>query len=324
MSTPFEPNEPTEQQASSDRVIVTPFTLPGWDEPLRGFHCDDEVDVFAVVTERYVVFVDTGATPEQAAAVANALRPELRWRRPLVVLSHADYDHCWGSAVFAADGALPAPIIGHVLTRERLLSPDAQEELEQRRAEQPRFASVRLVAPDIAYSERLEIDGGDLTLELLHTPGHTPDHTVVWLPALRLLLAGDAVERPWPYVHAAADSPILRATLAQLAALGASHLAVCHGGESDPALITRNIAYFDETERRCREALARTPDLAALAAPPAGDADDSVNADALEAIFPYGEALALAQTAPEDAQAFYLAFHRAALRATLGWLAARG
>ncbi|HET9110326.1 MAG TPA: MBL fold metallo-hydrolase [Ktedonobacterales bacterium] len=322
MSTPFEPNE---QPFSAQDAPVTSFTLPGWDERLHGFHCGDEVDVFAVVTERYVIFVDTSATPEQAAAVVAALRPELRGRQPLVILSHADYDHCWGSAVFAADGALPAPIIGHRLTRERLLSPDAREELERRLAEQPSFASVRLVPPDIAYTERLEVDGGDLTLELLHTPGHTPDHTVVWLPALRLLLAGDAVERPWPYVHSAADLPILRATLARLAALGAEHIAVCHGGVSDPALIMRNVAYFDALERRCREALARTPDLAGQAEAAAGSENGGAEEDTLEAaIFPYAEALALAQTSPEDAQAFYRAFHRSALRAMLGWLAAGG
>ena len=320
MSTPF---ELTQQRPDREEAVVTPFTLPGWDERLRGFHCGDEVDVFAIVTKRYVIFVDTSATPEQAALVAAALRPELSNRQPLVVLSHADYDHCWGSAVFAADDVLPVPIIGHRLTRERLLSVEAREELEQRRAREPRFASVRLIAPDIAYSERLEIDGGDLTLELLHTPGHTPDHTVVWLPALRLLLAGDAVERPWPYVHSAEDLPIIRGTLARLAALGANHIAVCHGSVSDPALIARNIAYFDETERRCREALARVPDLASLAAMTEEDAAASAQDDALESLFPYAEALAFAQTAPEDAQTFYRAFHRSALRATLGWLTAR-
>jgi glyoxylase-like metal-dependent hydrolase (beta-lactamase superfamily II) len=310
---------PPEQQADAQRA-VTPFTLPGWDQRLHGFHCGDEVDTFALVTERYLIFVDTSATPEQAAAVVESLRGDLPGRLPLVILSHADYDHCWGSAVFAPGGALPAPIIGHALTRERLLSPGAADELARRLGEQPRFASVRLVAPDIAYTERLVIDGGDLTLELWHTPGHTPDHTVIWIPALRLLLAGDAVERPWPYVHTAADLPIMRATLSRLAALGAERIAVCHGGESDPALIARNIAYFDEVERRCRAALARTPALAAQAAESSSDGEALERAVAL----PYSEALQFAGIEPATAQNFYRAFHQSAIRATLGWLGTAG
>ena len=100
MSTDTAPPEP-------NRAVV-PFTLPGWDHRLRGFHCGAEVDVFALVTERYLIFIDTSATPEQAAAVAEAMRAELVGRQPLVILTHADFDHAWGNAAFAPDGALPA------------------------------------------------------------------------------------------------------------------------------------------------------------------------------------------------------------------------
>jgi glyoxylase-like metal-dependent hydrolase (beta-lactamase superfamily II) len=307
MSTDAAPPEP-------DRAVV-PFTLPGWDHRLRGFHCGAEVDVFALVTERYLIFIDTSATPEQSAAVVAALRAEAAGHQPLVILTHADFDHAWGNAAFAPDGALPATIIGHALTRERLRSADAAEELARRLSEDARFGSVRLIAPDIAYTERLEIDGGDLTLELLHTPGHTPDHTVIWIPALRLLIAGDAVERPWPYIRSAADLPLLRATLARLAALEPAHIAVCHGSVSDPALIASDIAYFDLLERRCREALARTPALATQAA-------DLPGAELEAATIPYAEALRAVGGASDTSEGWsYEAFHHAALRATLGWLA---
>lgn len=294
---------------------VTPFTLPGWDARLRGFHCGTEVDIFALVTQRFLIFVDTSATPEQAATVATLMRDETRSRQPLVILTHADYDHAWGNAAFAPDGTLPALIVGHALTRERLLSQRARDELAERLSADPRLASVRLIVPDIAYTDSLTVDGGDLTIELLHTPGHTSDHTVVWIPALRTLLAGDAVERPWPYVHNAADVPIIRATLARLLALGVEQLAICHGGVSDPALITANIAYFDQMERRCRAALAATPELAEHA--------QASDGEALEVAigWPYAEALREVGTTPEHVDTFYQRFHQSTIRATLGWLA---
>jgi len=318
MSTPHENQLETKSEVSS-------FTLPEWDVRLRGFHCGDEVDCFALVTERYLIFCDTGATTEHATAIVASLAAEVSGRLPLVILSHADYDHAWGSAVFASDGALPATIIGHALTRERLLSSEAHDELAEKLRAEPRFGSVRLVAPDLAYNERLEVAGGDLTLELLHTPGHTPDHTVIWIPALRLLLAGDAVERPFPYVHSGAALPTLRATLARLAALDPAAIAVCHGGIADPALIARNLAYFDEVERRCRVALTRSPTLAEQAQTNAGALGENRDEGAaleLAVGLPYDEALRLAETPPEAAQAFYRRFHQSAIRATLAWLSA--
>src|SRR5579871_2411206 len=80
----------------------------GWDERIRLFRAGTEVDVFVVITSRYVVFVDTTATPENTAAIAETMRPALATRLSLVIDTHADYDHAWGNAAFAGpDGALP-------------------------------------------------------------------------------------------------------------------------------------------------------------------------------------------------------------------------
>ncbi|HZJ49394.1 MAG TPA: MBL fold metallo-hydrolase [Actinomycetota bacterium] len=52
----------------------------------------------------------------------------------------------------------------------------------------------------MTFAGPFRIDGGDLRLDLVETPGHTEDHVSVWIPQLRLLLAGDAVEHPFPHV----------------------------------------------------------------------------------------------------------------------------
>ena len=44
---------------------------------------------------------------------------------------------------------------------------------------------------------RLLIDGGDLTLALLPTPGHTIDHYALYIPEINTLLAADAAELPY-------------------------------------------------------------------------------------------------------------------------------
>jgi glyoxylase-like metal-dependent hydrolase (beta-lactamase superfamily II) len=292
----------------------------GWDARIRRFRAGEEVDTYAVVTARYVVLVDTLATPEQAAAALDMLRADLGGRqigRLLVVNTHADYDHAWGNALFAAGGGttpsgplpaggpLPAPIIGHRLAAERLRGSEARQELAERQARDPRFRSVRLVPPDITCDGALTIDGGDLALELLPTPGHTPDHVAVWIPAIRTLLAGDAAEHPFPYVPDAAALPVLRASLRRLRELDPAVVLPCHGGTHDPTLLDRNLAYFDALERAVRQARANG----------ALPADWEMRADLPDLVgFPYDMAVQMAGADSEAVPAFYRDFHLQAVR----------
>ncbi len=281
----------------------------GWDERLRLFRAGDEVDTSVLVTERYVLIIDTMATPELAEALLESVRPSLEGRQLLVINTHADYDHCWGNAIFATPGGVhPAPIIAHERARERLSSAEARESLQQRQQKEPRFANARLVAPTITFTDRLRIDGGDLTLELIPTPGHTEDHIAVWIPELRLVLAGDAAEQPFPYVEEAEALPLLRQSLERLAALNAAIVIPCHGGTIDAALLTRNLAYFDEVERRARGALASglvSPDWRERA-----DSDEMIG-------LPYALALQYVGANPAATADLYRSFHLAAVRATL-------
>ncbi len=281
----------------------------GWDERLRLFRAGQEVDTSMVVSQRYVVIIDTMATPELAEALLESARNALEGRQLLVINTHADYDHCWGNAVFAAPGGVyPAPIIAHEQARRRLCSDGARSYLKQRQHAEPRFANVRLAAPTITFTDSLRIDGGDLTLELMPTPGHTNDHISVWIPELKLLLAGDAAEHPFPSVEEAETLPILRRSLERMAALNAAMVIPCHGGTTDPALVARNIAYFDEIERRARHALA-----AGLVG-----ADWRARANLDEIIgFPYAQALQASGADPAAIDDFYRGFHRAAVQATL-------
>lgn len=292
--------------------LLTEVPNGGWDARVRVFRAGDgvetEVDTAVVVAERCVVIVDTMATPELAAAIVERVRSALAGQRLLVVNTHTDWDHCWGNAAFGPDGSYPAPILAHELTRERLQSEEARRDLDEKRREQPRFATVRLVEPDITFSAGLRISGGDLTLELLPTPGHTPDHISIWIPELRLLLAGDAAEHPFPYVGDPATLPTLRASLRHLAALSPTTVIPCHGGPSDADLLARNSAYFDDLERRARDALAS-------GSLPSDwrDRDDLPQLLGL----PYEAALRAQGVAPDVIPAFYRAFHTQACQAAL-------
>ncbi len=231
----------------------------GWDERILVCRNGTLVQCFVILTARFTVVVDTMLNPATALKMlrlAGAHRPN--GRRLLVINTHADFDHSWGNQLFGPGAMYEAPIIGQHLCAERFRSLRAAEYLLQMQREEPaHFSGVTLTAPNFLFSERLTIDGGDLTLELMHTPGHTPDHVSLYIPQIATLLAGDAAELPFPFAQEAASLMEMRASLARLAALGAEQALYCHAPAScGPRLLQDNIAYFDYLEQCCRQALA--------------------------------------------------------------------
>lgn len=254
-----------EAPRSPDRVAEAPVAL---DPRVRRFRCEGEVDTFVVATERLLVIVDTHSTPSLAAQLASqCVRPGDAGRL-LVVNTHADYDHVWGNQLFAGPAArYPAPIVGHERCAERLTGDEGAQALERGRAREPgRFDDVVLTPPDLTVGdEGLTIRGGDLTLVLVHTPGHTGDHLSVWIPELRIVLAGDAAEHPWPHVDTPAGIVQARASLVRLQALDPLNVLPCHGDTTEPALLARNIAYLDAVSADPELPLAEAAGIAGVA-----------------------------------------------------------
>lgn len=282
----------------------------GWDARLRVFRSRDEVDTCALITARQVILIDTTSLPSLAAGIVERLAADLAGRRLLVVNTHADYDHAWGNASFAPDGPFPAPILASEQARVRMESQPERDRLTRMQAADAAFAGVRLVPPTLTFTGRLAIHGGDLTLDLFPTPGHTPDHVSVWIPELRLLLAGDAAEHPFPVVGGAEAVPTLRASLARMAALDPAIALPCHGGTTDPGLLARNAVYFDTLERHARVAIAADT-------LPADWAEREDLPDMLD--FSFAEAVRGAGADPAAIPAFYRDFHRRNARAMAGW-----
>jgi len=208
-----------------------------------------EVDAYAIITERYVVVCDTMLCPEDAAVMMQMVQGELTGRELLVVNSHADWDHVWGNRYFTSEHA--APIIAHEHSLVRLQSGESREELEDFQQRYPVFRSVTLVPPTITFERRLTIHGGDLSIELIPAPGHHLDHIAAWIPQLRLLLAFDAAEMPFPIIEDAAAVPLMYSTLESLIALQPERVLCSHGKTTSPELVIGNLAYLREVERRC-------------------------------------------------------------------------
>ena len=301
----------------------------GWDERVLVARCGPLVDAFIVVSRRYVVIVDTLINPQTATAMLSAAQEYLRGdRRLLVVNTHADFDHCWGNQIFAGPAALhPAPIIASRQCAEQFRSPEAKPFLEQMQAREPeRFGEVQFAPPTVLFDERLTIDGGDLTLDLFATPGHSPDHISAYIPETGVLLAGDAAEAPYPSARSVASLPALRKSLPpedgdcsveRMIALDPTHALYCHAPVTLGAPLLRyNQQYFDVLEQRCKAALERG--LAAQLGVPPTDGD-YLESDDVEALVgcSFKAAIPASLDTAELHEFYRTAGHRAQLRMML-------
>jgi glyoxylase-like metal-dependent hydrolase (beta-lactamase superfamily II) len=221
-----------------------------------------QVDAYIITTSRYLIICDTMTRPEDAAMMLETLPEKVRsgsGRHTLIVNSHADWDHVWGNRFFVSSsqhhGSSPHttyPIIAHTRCIQRLHSVAAQSELRDYQERTDLFHNVVLIPPTLTFDSHLTIDGGDLTLELFHAPGHCCDHIVGWLPAIHTLLAFDAVETPFPTVENQRGVADMFATLKHLQGLHPHHVLCSHGETTSPTIIQQNLSYLQEIEKRCR------------------------------------------------------------------------
>lgn len=218
-------------------------SYPGLDDRIVIVRAGDEVDAVFVRTDRFNVLIDTLGTPEQCKTALDLLGEKAEARPLIVINSHMDWDHFWGNAAISGR----APIIAHAAALDRLREPSTHQILKDKASQESRFRNVELIGPDITFSGSMVLNGGDLTLELIHTPGHTPDHIAVWIPELRICLAVDAVEYPVPEVwsRGADDLRLIRSSLTRIRDLDARLVIPAHGRTSSPSTVDENLAYFE-------------------------------------------------------------------------------
>ena len=187
---------------------------------------ESTTNVIVLASRRGLVVVDTGVLPSQGAALRSAIEREFgRSDFAYVINTHSHFDHTDGNQAFA-----DVPIIGHqnavremirsyqgpaalggfLQNRERYQSQlqnelkmaaagsrdetRIREQLAENSALLDDFRQGRLILtfPTILFNDRMSLDLGDLTLDLIYFGrAHTESDILVHVPQLRLLLTGD-------------------------------------------------------------------------------------------------------------------------------------
>jgi glyoxylase-like metal-dependent hydrolase (beta-lactamase superfamily II) len=155
---------------------------------------------FVVGATRTLV-VDTGGNLAAAQTIhgyAAAVKPG---QPILAVITEPHLDHLLGNAYFLERGI---QVLGHAsIARTDADLARYQEEVRgciadrvrhARHEERAFFAGTALRNPTHPVSQDTELDLGGIAARLVLTPGHTPGNLSVYVPAERVLYAGDCLE----------------------------------------------------------------------------------------------------------------------------------
>lgn len=183
-------------------------------EPLHA----ENIKSYLVEGDRYVAVIDTGL----GVGDFRGLVRECSEREPIVLLTHAHWDHIGGACAFpevlvhpseayAVRRGVPNAMM-RTLFGEEAIRPTAL----------PAWFDVNTAAipgcePTGALNAGDRIELGGRSLEVLHTPGHSPGGVSLYDRATGILFAGDAINYGgiWLYLPRS-DAAAYRATLQRL------------------------------------------------------------------------------------------------------------
>jgi glyoxylase-like metal-dependent hydrolase (beta-lactamase superfamily II) len=216
---------------------------------------------YAIVSGREALVYDTHISFDHARAIRSHLS-SLGVTSIRVVLSHWHTDHVAGNA-----GFIDCPILSNKLTRDTLI-----EKRKVLVAKDPPINPV--VMPTETFEGETVLKVGDITVKLMQFDIHSADGTVLLLPHLGVLLAGDTLEDTVTYISEPGKTARHIVELERLAGLDFVRILPNHGDEQviasggyPPSLVTATRDYLARLLSRIEDPALADESLESFIAP---------------------------------------------------------
>ncbi|CAH2032526.1 Glyoxylase, beta-lactamase superfamily II [Trichlorobacter ammonificans] len=199
-----------------------------------------------------VLVVDTLISDKEARRFLADIRTVTDKPIRYVVNTHTHLDHAFGNCVFARLGAT---VISHTADRALLeaMGPGILKNIAAYGLTPEDMAGTEIALPSLSFSDRLTLDLGNETVELIRfAPSHTAGSVVVWLPRQKLAFAGDILFTDFHPYLADGDFGGWATALDSLLALGPEQIVPGHGplsSNKDLREMKQYLTLFDATAR---------------------------------------------------------------------------
>lgn len=188
-----------------------------------------------IIGKKGVILVDTSLFPEKAKSISKFVKEFTMKPISLVLNTHYHPDHTFGNVVF------DCPIVAHSLTREKM------EQFDQNYFVEIGIDYFKPKLPDVIFDDIFDYEDG-LKIRFVHSPGHTPDSSYIYLPEENVLITGDTViSTIHPEIVEDSNLNMWIKTLEKLPK--AKHVIPGHGKSGDYTLVTDMIDYIEKIKK---------------------------------------------------------------------------
>jgi len=216
-----------------------------------------------IITEEDVVLIDSGPNPPDSLAILKAVKQLTSQPIRYLINTETHNDHTAGNFVFSP----PALVIGSAgatAGMKNYYDPKRNEKLmaesnEMREA----FRGFRLVTPHVEFNDRMILNLGDRTLELIQLKNiHSDADTAIWLPKERVLFsAASAAVKRFGFLRPFVTIENIKSDIKKLKALNPDVVVPAHGQLTTVQLLDETDTFYDVLVDRVGKQMAQGKSL---------------------------------------------------------------
>jgi cyclase len=200
-----------------------------------------------IVTQEGVALIDSGANPPDSHLIFKAVKQLTSQPIRFLINTETHNDHTTGNFVFSPPAIVIASA-GATVGMKNYYDPKRNEKLMAESSEmREAFRGFRLVTPHVEFHDRLVLNMGDRTLELLQLKNiHSDADTAIWLPKERVLFsAATAAVKRFGFLRPFVTIENIKADIRKLKSLNPDIVVPAHGLPGTVQLLDETDTFYD-------------------------------------------------------------------------------